>query len=195
MGKCLDWLGNCYHLQKDSAPWIKQIFCLLGKSIFLLYGIAAHSFSPRHLSRMKYSWASQTEQIFLLIILDSCDRALWSNCEERKPTRCNNQMFIIATVSTCFRHHFAHLQEIKDCVTAFGVLFWFCWMWLVAVVGRCIVGCEQCEGYCSNSNLHTAHILQLISSDCCILLVFSLFTIAPNIAFNILSWPSNDPFA
>jgi len=24
----------------------------------------------------------------------------------------------------------------------------FCWMWLVAVVGRCVVGCEQCEGYC-----------------------------------------------
>jgi hypothetical protein len=23
------------------------------------------------------------------------------------------------------------------------VLFWFCWMWLVAVVGRCVVGCEQ----------------------------------------------------
>jgi len=25
-------------------------------------------------------------------------------------------------------------------------------MWLVAVVGRCVVGCEQCEGYCSTSN-------------------------------------------
>jgi len=23
-------------------------------------------------------------------------------------------------------------------------------MWLVAVVGRCVVGCEQCEGYCSS---------------------------------------------
>jgi len=36
--------------------------CHLGESIFLLYGIAAHSFSPRHLSRVKYSWALQTEQ-------------------------------------------------------------------------------------------------------------------------------------
>ena len=35
------------------------------------------------------------------------------------------------------------------CVTARGVLRWFCWMWLVADVGRCIVGCEHCEGYCS----------------------------------------------
>ena len=27
----------------------------------------------------------------------------------------------------------AHLWENKDCVTARGVLLWFCWMWLVAV--------------------------------------------------------------
>jgi len=27
------------------------------------------------------------------------------------------------------------------------VLRWFCWMWLVSVVGRCGVGCEHCEGY------------------------------------------------
>ena len=54
-------------------------------------------------------------------------------------------MFIITCVSTCFGHHYAHLQENKDRVTAFGVLLWFCWMWLVAVVGRCVVGCEQCS--------------------------------------------------
>ena len=50
----------------------------------------------------------------------------------------------LTSVSTCFGHHYAHLQENKGPVTAFGVLFWFCWMWLVAVVGRCVVGCEQC---------------------------------------------------
>ena len=54
-------------------------------------------------------------------------------------------MFLLTSISTCFGHHYAHLQEIKDPVTAFGVLFWFCWMWLVAVVGRCVVGCEQCS--------------------------------------------------
>jgi len=48
------------------------------------------------------------------------------------------------SVSTCFGHHYAHLQENKDHVSAYGVLHWFCWMWLVAVVGRCVVGCEQC---------------------------------------------------
>jgi len=31
-------------------------------------------------------------------------------------------------------------------VTSCVVLRWFCWMWLVAVVGRCLVGCEHCEG-------------------------------------------------
>ena len=41
-------------------------------------------------------------------------------------------MFIINTFSTCFGHHYAHLQENKTCVTARGVLRWFCWMWVVA---------------------------------------------------------------
>ena len=50
---------------------------------------------------------------------------------------------LLTSVSTCFGHHYAHLQEIKGPVTAFGVLFWFCWMWLVAVVGRCVVGCSN----------------------------------------------------
>jgi hypothetical protein len=44
---------------------------------------------------------------------------------------------LLTSVSTCFGHHYAYLQENKGSVTAFGVFFWFCWMWLVAVVGRC----------------------------------------------------------
>jgi hypothetical protein len=52
---------------------------------------------------------------------------------------------LLISVSPCFGHHYAHLQENKGPVTAFGVLFWFCWMWLVAVVGPCVVGCEQCS--------------------------------------------------
>jgi len=50
---------------------------------------------------------------------------------------------LLTSVSTCFGHHYAHLQDNKGPVTAFVVLFWFCWMWLVAVVGRCVV--EQCS--------------------------------------------------
>jgi len=53
-------------------------------------------------------------------------------------------MFIINTFSICFGHHYTHLQENKTCVTVRGVLRWFCWMWLVAVVGRCVLGCEHC---------------------------------------------------
>ena len=45
---------------------------------------------------------------------------------------------LLTSVSTCFGHHYAHLQENKGPVTAFDVLFWFCWMWLIAVVGRCV---------------------------------------------------------
>ena len=69
---------------------------------------------------------------------------------------------LLTSVSTCFGRHYAHLQENKDPVTAFCV-FWFCWMWLVAVVGRCVVGCDHYEGFCStqlNRNLHSDHILQ-----------------------------------
>jgi glycerol-3-phosphate acyltransferase PlsY len=39
---------------------------------------------------------------------------------------------LLTSVSTCFGHHYAHLQEKKGPVTAFGVLFWICWMWFVA---------------------------------------------------------------
>jgi len=53
-------------------------------------------------------------------------------------------MSIFNNFSTCFGHHYAHLQENKTYVTACGVLRWFCWLWLVAVVV-----CEHCEGYCS----------------------------------------------
>ena len=52
---------------------------------------------------------------------------------------------LLTSVSTCFGHHYAYLQENKDRVTAFDILLWFCWMWLVAVVRRCVVGCEHCE--------------------------------------------------
>ena len=63
---------------------------------------------------------------------------------------------LLTSISTCFGHHYAHLQENKEPVTAFGVLFWFCWMWLVAVVGHCLEGSEHYEGFCWNS----AHFLQ-----------------------------------
>jgi hypothetical protein len=40
---------------------------------------------------------------------------------------------LLTSVSTCFGDHYAHLQENIGPVTAFGVLFWFCWIWFVAV--------------------------------------------------------------
>ena len=38
------------------------------------------------------------------------------------PTTCYSWMFTINTFSTCFGHHYDHLQENKTCVTARGVL-------------------------------------------------------------------------
>ena len=74
-------------------------------------------------------------------------------------------MFIINFYLNMFRAHYAHLQEIKDPVTEFGVLFWFCWMWLVAVVERCLVGCEHCV-----NNKH------LIVASCWFFSLHTLFT-------------------
>ena len=66
----------------------------------------------------------------------------------RKPTRCNNQMFIINTVSTCFGHHYADLQENKDRV----LLHVVCWAVTgeekvdiscnVFFVGQCLVNLD-----------------------------------------------------
>ena len=35
-------------------------------------------------------------------------------------------------------------------------------MWLVAVVGRCLVGCEHCEGFCSTELV----VLDVVGSGC-----------------------------
>ena len=73
-------------------------------------------------------------------------------------------MFIINTFSTCFGHHYAHLQENKTCVTACGVLRWFCWLWLVAVVGRSrtvtFTLLAPHNAAQSNSNIHSARTPQ-----------------------------------
>ena len=76
---------------------------------------------------------------------------------------------LLTSVSTCFGQHNAHLQENKGPVTAFGVLFWFCWMWLVAVVGRCVVGYEHSVSTCFGH--HYAHLQEtkalLLHLVCC----------------------------
>ena len=76
----------------------------------------------------------------------------WSNKPRRivKTERKNNKM----QQSDVYYQHCLNMfraslcpssWEQRPCVTACGVLIWFCWMLLVAVVGRCVVGCEHCE--------------------------------------------------
>ena len=72
------------------------------------------------------------------------------NCEVREKTNKMQQLDVYYQYFlNTFRASLCHLQENKTYVTACVVLRWFCWMWLVVVVGRCVVGCEHCEGYCS----------------------------------------------
>jgi len=53
-------------------------------------------------------------------------------------------MFIINFCLNMFRASLCPSSgDQRPCVTAYGVLRWFRWMWLVAVVGRCVVGCEH----------------------------------------------------
>jgi len=76
-----------------------------------------------------------------------CFRFLWPCIvskvwrERKNQQHATIRCLLLTSASTCFGHHYSHLQENKDPVTAFGVLRWFCWMWLVAVVGRC----EHCS--------------------------------------------------
>jgi hypothetical protein len=48
---------------------------------------------------------------------------------------------LLTSVSTCFGYHYVHLQDNKGPVTAFVVLFWFCWMW-GAVLQDVITSCK-----------------------------------------------------
>jgi len=85
---------------------------------------------------------------------------------------------LLTSVSTRFGQHYAHLQEIKDRVTAFGVLLWFCWMRLVAVVRRCLAGCEHCEELTSYNaaphNRYQPHPAELEQHTKCSNTVFDL---------------------
>jgi hypothetical protein len=69
-------------------------------------------------------------------------------------------MFIINFYLNMFRHHYAHLQESKEPVTAFGVLFWFCWIWLVVVVGRCLEESAPQPLPTTTSRTRTIHQMQ-----------------------------------
>ena len=86
--------------------------------------------------------------MFIITSVSTCFGHHYARLQENKdPVTAFGVLFwfclLLTSVSTCFWHHYAHLQENKGPVTAFGVLLWFCWMWLVAVVGRCLAGCEQ----------------------------------------------------
>jgi len=76
-------------------------------------------------------------------IVHLCHRYKHCVKSEKNQQDATIKCLLLTSVSTCFAHHYAHLQENKGPLTAFGVLFWFCWMWLIAVVGRCLVGCEH----------------------------------------------------
>ena len=77
--------------------------------------------------------------VFLYTAQTSVDsRQKGTRCEEREKNQQDAAIrcLLLTSVSTCCGYYYAHLQENKDRVTAFGVLLWFCSMWVVAVVGH-----------------------------------------------------------
>ena len=77
-------------------------------------------------------------------------------------------MFIINFCLNTFRASLCPSSgERRPCVTACGVLRWFCWMWLVAAVGRCVVGCEHCEGYYSSRTVFVLLNMGIMMPETC----------------------------
>ena len=59
-------------------------------------------------------------------------------------------MFIINFCLNMFRASLCPSSgEQRPC---YCIWFWFCWMWLVAIVGSCLAGCDHYEGFCSTSS-------------------------------------------
>ena len=76
---------------------------------------------------------------------------------ERKPTRSNNQMFIINFCLNMFQASLCPSSgEQRPCVTAYGVLRWFCWM---LVDSGC--GALRCRVRAVLESIHKAQIQQL----------------------------------
>ena len=66
----------------------------------------------------------------------------------------NSRCWLLTTLSTCFGHLYAHHQEKRPRVTAYGVYLLV--VLNVAGCGSVMLrwGCEHCEGCCSSCNLH-----------------------------------------
>jgi hypothetical protein len=54
--------------------------------------------------------------------------SVWRDRGKKTQQDATVRCLLLTSVSTCFGHHYAHLQENKGRVAAFGVLLWFCWM-------------------------------------------------------------------
>ena len=72
----------------------------------------------------------RTERDMIINVQRSSCEMFLSNCEMREKTNKMQQMFIFNNISTCFGHHYAHLQENKT---------YYC-MWCATLVLLDVVG-------------------------------------------------------
>ena len=141
------WDGECSYGIHCTGVWWDHYTCKITLDL------------KKYTVRENIYWIWSFSGHIYVTALGFCDRPSWANCEVREKTNKMQQLDV-------YYQHFLNMfqaslcpssGEQRPCVTAHGVLHWFCWMWLVAVVEHCIVGCVHCE---SNSNLHSARTLQ-----------------------------------
>jgi hypothetical protein len=106
-------------------------------------------YSPLVHNKISYRLVKSLNCLLLLVWFSEFKVNRFLNMKKEDQQDATIRCLLLTSVSTWFVHHYAHLPEIKGPITAFGVLFWFYWIWLVAVVGRCLAGCDHYEGFCS----------------------------------------------
>ena len=99
---------------------------------------------------------------FKFTVLGSCDGASWNAWwREVNQQDATNRMFIIKLLSQYVSGIIMPIiRRTRPCITAYNVLHWLCWLWLCVQLGRKL--CALCEGYCSNSNIHTVSCVHCV---------------------------------
>ena len=136
-------IASCPIIHTDSPLWHGAEFNRLSgvkPTVFHLFTRSriCGTLPSRHSYSLKRAVVRLGDKVTCILRRGRSSKPNLVKCEERENQQDATIRCLLSTsVSTCFGHHYARLQENKDHVTAYGVLLWFCWMWLVAVVGRC----------------------------------------------------------
>ena len=115
------------------------------------YPFSKFSFSQHRITHCSYTVETNT------FILKGLNPEAWrENTNKMQQSRC-----LLSNSYVYYQLLSQHVSSIimpiiRRTKTVYYCVWCLRWMWLVAVVGRCVVGCGHCEVYCSKTNLHSA---------------------------------------